>query len=531
MSKDPLPKSLEKYEKLELQFQKSSQRSSKGSSSLLARQLILHQYSPKVSVISSELADLVSQEYGYDRFVQLLQGIEDNLFGESSCLSNKVHCKFVKPIDETIRFQLELKNDRRSSSNSELFDLDTLKPDGKSDLNYLRLMENVSSSLTILPFETFNHPIIQLFTISLEESLQKVKSLLNDWKYIKYPKWIDIDDMLVIFMIVVDSKNSESLQMAHKLKENLKIQLNYRSMIVVRPEEDVDQKFLKNVNEKVIELINKYLLVYMEKKTQHWTETIVNPRKSFTGRFLSVGKKWGTSSDNLANQQSYNSAENYYYSKSNEFLIRKLGDWYFMLRDYKRSYTTYELLKKDFLNEKLWNYLASLQEFMIISLLVGSSQKVSMIGNGVTGKIIDDLIIPMIDSLQYSYLSRCNLRSYSLRSLLTIGELFITLGESNQQIKINNNNARYFDESYQLFNRVIDLNLVDERNKAMIMFRISYIYSIYYIDLRTRKTPETLPEQPNKTPFLRDDLEIMGLTRHRKSALWTHLATTQLELN
>ncbi|ODV93220.1 hypothetical protein PACTADRAFT_5004 [Pachysolen tannophilus NRRL Y-2460] len=189
---------------------------------------------------------------------------------------------------------------------------------------------------------------------------------------------------------------------------------------------------------------------------------------------------------------------------------------------------------------------------MIISLLIGASNKFnntttvtanSNNNNGITSKIIDDLIVPMVDSLHYSYTSRCYLKTFSLRSLIIIGELFITLTESNQFYNHSNlNNSFYCEEAVTLFNKVIDNNLIDNLNKSYLMERISYVYDNYYylspatIKQRTEiMTTMTTEEQDQQVPnflkknYEKENYEILGFTRHRKSELWFKLAIRQFE--
>lgn len=41
--------------------------------------------------------------------------------------------------------------------------------------------------------------------------------------------------------------------------------------------------------------------------------------------------------------------------------MRKLADYAFMLRDWKLAHSTYDIVRKDFANDKAWKYAAGAQ--------------------------------------------------------------------------------------------------------------------------------------------------------------------------
>ena len=58
--------------------------------------------------------------------------------------------------------------------------------------------------------------------------------------------------------------------------------------------------------------------------------------------------------------------------------MRKLADYAFMLRDWKLAHSTYDILRKDFANDKAWKYAAGAQ---VLSHRVA---KVDFVGNDCT---------------------------------------------------------------------------------------------------------------------------------------------------
>lgn len=52
--------------------------------------------------------------------------------------------------------------------------------------------------------------------------------------------------------------------------------------------------------------------------------------------------------------------------------MRKLADYAFMLRDWKFAHSIYDLLRKDFLNDKAWMYHAGSQVGINYDILIAS---------------------------------------------------------------------------------------------------------------------------------------------------------------
>ncbi|ODV82798.1 hypothetical protein CANARDRAFT_30521 [[Candida] arabinofermentans NRRL YB-2248] len=475
---------------------------------------------------------------------------------------------------------------------------------------YLNFLTKLISSTTVSPFECFNHPIIQLFVISATDDIDTVRDLLIGWKNYDFPNWIDLESILELVLIIVDKDVPEDLQKGLRLQEELKLAMGIKSSItpIYIPKEmdqttetitlfppmyaHVDDDLArvgnntgnsihipKNTFEVLFvqlqEIIYKTMIPYMEKKIRIWTEEVVTPRKSFTGRFFSASKKWGASSsssssassasttkksffsfgsssnekEEASSSSSFNSSEGYYNATSQEMTIRRLGDWHLMLRDYKGSFTTYELIKKDFIGDKAYAYLSSLQEFMIISLLIGASNKLNPLDRlpssstttgGITTKIITDVINPLVDSTYYSYLSRCNLKTYTIRLTLITAELFFALGQSTAMIFNSNKSPNlhlvspdtYYNESLKLFKKLLDSKLLDTSPNAKLMERIACIYHNYdkpLISPPMEKSESSYYETENANKLSEPDLCNLGRSRNRKAMMWLLLAAKELD--
>lgn len=93
---------------------------------------------------------------------------------------------------------------------------------------------------------------------------------------------------------------------------------------------------------------------------------------------LLVSKKIFNTNNSLESPTgNFNYQENFYYKSTPEQTIRKLADWSLILKDFKYAYSTYDLIKKDYVNDKAWAYVASTQEMCMVSLLLAQTQQVS----------------------------------------------------------------------------------------------------------------------------------------------------------
>ncbi|KAJ3068765.1 hypothetical protein HK102_007093, partial [Quaeritorhiza haematococci] len=125
-------------------------------------------------------------------------------------------------------------------------------------------------------------------------------------------------------------------------------------------EEDV-----KAVDQFVRDLLVQNILPYMERNVQHWNEQVAASRRGITGRIFNVGRKYfgtGNKSNTQITPIMDPSGFVVYPYNAPEFLMRKLADYSFMLRDYRFAYSVYDSVRKDFQNnEKAAKYYAGTQ--------------------------------------------------------------------------------------------------------------------------------------------------------------------------
>ena len=604
-----------------------------GSSSLNVQQLLLTAYAPKISVVSSASADSIAKEFGDVENVQHLLSYFESIFAYGSNYNSTINSipnsintsanlagsgcvRFVGDVFQMIgnnnsnyeelfnlkEFSEELKNyvrviDTSIEKSSHPPNYTSFKENYNKISNlqnsiYLKLIALLFLSQNLSSFECFNHPVMQLVVISGKDSKSEIAELSSSLNSSNLPKWLDKSSILQHTIILVDQNDTETLQNALKIQEDMKVSLGRRSTVIplnvesskvcedpsairLLPSLFRETKFKsKNKEPNVLilgeeafdswkrplqEIISKDLLLFMNSKIKQWNDEVVTPRTSLTGRIFG-GRKWGSSNkssffsfgssqsastsdkENNSTKISYDSTGGYYLAESPEMILRKLADWYFMLGDYKNAYTIYGLVKKNMINDKAYAHLSSLQEYSVFSLLLGASGKSGTGAQPITPKMISSVINPMLDSSFYSYLSRCNLKTCTLRLTIIAAELYFFLGQttdyntaSNESALASPNVETYYNESMILFKKVIDSKLFDNLSNGYLMQRIAYVYLSYnrthiYGQLQGNLSEPSYyeSENPSKLQVSNPNLENFGLSRTRKLVLWLLLSIKEL---
>jgi hypothetical protein len=542
--------------------------------------MIVSAFAPQVPVSCSDEVDKLAENFGYHSFFHLLKPFGDRLqhqfqIKDSQLISRTADdfsLKFTRPLDHLLSIQeadktgkgqllshhsLEiLMEEYINNVNEEILKLqkntgdETVKSLLRNSI-YSKYYSKFLSSSKITPFEFMNHPVASFLIISANETYEQARKLLVDFENTKLPEYLRVDDILPIFIVVYDEDNDKLQQKAAQLREHIKKQLFIDSFVLpfstnkdlpsskLKPpflllsvDEELqemqmrskDVSMISNVNSSHIslllkEIIQKKIIPFMEQKIATWDEQVIIPRKSITGRLFNVSKRYfgGSSTKNQTTNEkhsNFNAEKGYYISQSTEAITRKLADWSFMLRDYKYAYTTYEISKKDFLSDKAWNYLASTQEMAAISLLMGATN--------ITSKLKNDTIDPLLDSANYTYLARCGLKTYALRSILIVTELFCTLRDGWESSPA----------ALKWITKALDDKLVGKIGKTLLYQRIGYIYTLFVSSqakvILSRKlikdTSENAETIENPEKLQTPHMATIGLTRNRKAALWSLLA-------
>ncbi|KAJ3129473.1 Trafficking protein particle complex 8 [Nowakowskiella sp. JEL0407] len=117
-----------------------------------------------------------------------------------------------------------------------------------------------------------------------------------------------------------------------------------------------------------------YLIPILEKSVVAWNDLFVSVKKGLTSRLFNVGFKYlrgttgapGTTNSNLVMVDGVLS----YVPTAHELTLRRLALYSFMLRDFKLSFTVYDSLRKDFINDKMWGFVSEAFEMVTILSLI-----------------------------------------------------------------------------------------------------------------------------------------------------------------
>lgn len=473
--------------------------------------------------------------------------------------------------------KLEILLKHMASSNSE------------SDL-YTTLFQKIVTSNQIVPFETFNHPISHIFVINYhEDSIESLRKKMVEFRNYNFPKYFQLDDLLFhvfVFYRSSDTNESDITEFKNNIENNLSIDCTLIPLVFSHDNEEmvllykkenstidqelesiasprssenaledyihVPQRFDAALRSKLFNFINKNLIPHMEKKIRFWDDQVLGPRKSITSRFFTVSRKLFNNSESSGlNSDSYifNVIENYYHKSSPEQILRKLADWSLILKDFKYAYSTYDLIKKSYITDKAWVYVASTQEMCIVSLLLAQTQKINQanaqLDKNTLRKVKIDIIIPYMDNLSYTFKSRLNLRSYDIKVLLIVTELLLCMCVAfSNAWWWNDLIEKYLSKCIREFDTHLSMgNIKLQAIRAILFERLGYstgkgVYlggkNLSLIDLSSllpeeeefhrkgnfrTKEEDGFYKNHKKLTFDKNSATV-GLTRYRKSSLW-----------
>lgn len=137
---------------------------------------------------------------------------------------------------------------------------------------------------------------------------------------------------------------------------------------------DLDIETIRNC---VVEIVTQDIVPNLERSIQTWNEQVASGRRGISGKFLSVSRKYFSGPSKPTNAQIVHAplpgggaSETFsvYPVGTPEHILRRLADCAVMMRDFKFAMTIYDLIRKDFQNEKAWKYYAGAQVLLISSL-------------------------------------------------------------------------------------------------------------------------------------------------------------------
>lgn len=574
----------------------------KGSDPYTARQYLLHHlYSPLISVESSPNSDVILQSILNDNDISMLSilkpygnnvkySIQNQFFKlTNNQLITKNYpsfpIRFEPSLPDLLSINSDLSKSSKSNSLHQLFSISSLelllkKIYPENDDLYLTFFNKIITSNLITPFETFNHPISQIFIINYNnDSIDFLRSKIVEFRNYNFPKYFQIDDLLIHVFVLYDTTvtdEDEILQFQNLIKQKLSVSSTIIPIIFEKEGEEEFVEILKNENStideelqrislqkdqpfekyfkipkkldfqfksKIFEFISQYLIPHMERNIRIWDDQILAPRRSIASRFFSVSKKLFNNNNN-ENTSQFNFQDNYYHKSSPEQIIRKLADWSLILKDFKYSYSVYDFIKKDYTNDKAWIYVASTQEMCMVSLLLVQTQlpNTQPIDKNTLRKIRHDIVEPSLDNLSYTYKSRLNLKTYSLRTHLVVIELLLCMCLTyNMSWWWQDLIEKYLLKVLGEFdNHLVSSNQSLQVIKAILLERLGYSFGkfqstdkfIDYEQLKVQSQDDAQEEglyENEKKLLPRIDAASYGFNRYRKSSLWYLLSIKEWE--
>ncbi|KAJ6068998.1 hypothetical protein N7499_010885 [Penicillium canescens] len=240
------------------------------------------------------------------------------------------------------------------------------------------------------------------------------------------------------------------------------------------------------------ELVVQSVIPFMENKVAVWNDQVASRRRGISGRFISMSKRWafgsssrsGIAGSSGGNSGNYDSTQHFYSPDSPEAVLRKMADFAFMLRDWKLSTSTYEMIRSDFGNDKAWKYHAGAHEMCAVSMLLNPL--------ATSAKIKLDSVDQLFETACYSYLTRCSDVPHALRCLSLAVELLKSRGGSATE------------SAAKWAMRVMDFGLVGSVGQILYTERVAACYA--------SKTPVGAAKWGG---------------RRRKAGMWSTLAADQ----
>lgn len=170
------------------------------------------------------------------------------------------------------------------------------------------------------------------------------------------------------------------------------------------------------------EMVTQSIVPFMESRVVTWNDQVASRRRGISGRFMSLSKRWtgfgtaksttpGLAGISNPSGSNYNYQQGFYPPETAESTMRQLGDYAFMLRDWKLAYSTYDFLRADFGHDKAWTYHAAANEMAAITFLLTPHASNS--------RSRSESLDQMLENAVYSYLTRCSM-PFNVNRCLTI---------------------------------------------------------------------------------------------------------------
>lgn len=370
---------------------------------------------------------------------------------------------------------------------------------------YSLYLRRLLSGLSVSPHETFAHPVACVMAISSRNSspIDTLRKLYNDSSSgdKQLPNWVD-SEYLRYYVLVHDEEKDDitkSMSLFDQMKRNLGLHCHLlrirgtqsaatdddsiplpttewmsasEELVNIRKHDDQEDfdglsKYIFESDATAIrtfvrEMVTQSIIPTMERHVSVWNDQVASRRRGVAGRLMGLTRRWGFGSSTKTTGSSQASGSNYdtsgfYRQDAPEAIMRKLADYSFMLRDWKLAYSTYDLLRGDFSNDKAWKYHAATNEMAALSLLI--------MPQNLSAKTRAETIDAMFEAATYSYLTRCTAPYGGVRCLTLGLELLRLRGGSS------------IDDAAKWGIRLLESKVLGPVGDALIKERLAVCYA------------------------------------------------------
>ncbi|KAK9472687.1 ER-golgi trafficking TRAPP I complex 85 kDa subunit-domain-containing protein [Dipodascopsis tothii] len=461
--------------------------------------LIAQSYAPRVAVYSTADAEEVAREKGFGSMLELLRPFGDGVDGKVIVHDTQGISTAIE--DFVVRFVSGRAVDQAAGGRRNVppcfvaRDVDELLgaylaqdggTGGGHDELYYRFLRRMLAAPPVAAHETFAHPVAAVVVVS-SRAAAPAEAVAAAGGDAGGPPWL-ARDMLRHVVLVHDDDSGDVAQSQAAL-ERLRRQHGGTCHLVrlrtapadagvpaaaaqwLTPGEELEALAasaeralwpadVAALRALVRELVVQGVVPYMERCVSTWNEQVAASRRGLTGKLFSVSRRYFGGNGRAAGATSgnYDLATGAYAAATPEAQMRKLADYALMLHDWRFAHGIYDMLRKDFLNDKAWMYAAAAQEMAAASLILS--------GLPLTSKARAETLEPLMDSATYSYTSRCSQPTYALRTILVASELLRARGGGAA------------DDAARWLTKALAEKLVAGLSHALVIERVSACYSI-----------------------------------------------------
>lgn len=126
---------------------------------------------------------------------------------------------------------------------------------------------------------------------------------------------------------------------------------------------------LSDNSSNVVKSLSKIVSDYMAQQIQEWEREVASAKRGISSRLFKVGLKY-FGSQKSATVMPFSQTGVIFAYNSPEMILRRLGDYAYMIQDYKYALGIYELVKKDLGTSTNPRFICGLKEMIALCSLI-----------------------------------------------------------------------------------------------------------------------------------------------------------------